>query len=131
MPARTYSALNAQLIMPGDGKALKRAVNYVMSHAGTLAMIPALGYVAVSALWAAFRLGVNTLHGAQAAWARASSARSIYRTSNFERHGKVQSAYDSADAARTAPTLLGVADITSCSGPAEPVFVMHHAIEGI
>jgi hypothetical protein len=42
--------------MAGDGKALKRAVNYVMSHAGTLALIPALGYVAVSAFWAAFRL---------------------------------------------------------------------------
>jgi hypothetical protein len=52
----TLDSLNAQLIMAGDGKALKRAVNYVMSHAGTLALIPALGYVAVSAFWAAFRL---------------------------------------------------------------------------
>jgi hypothetical protein len=53
--ASTLALLNAQLIMAGDGKALKRAVNYVMSHAGTLALIPALGYVAVSASWAAFR----------------------------------------------------------------------------
>jgi ABC-type dipeptide/oligopeptide/nickel transport system permease component len=50
VPGSIEDVLNAQLIMAGDGKALKRAVNYVMSHAGTLAMIPALGYVAVSAI---------------------------------------------------------------------------------
>lgn len=52
----------------GDGKSLKRLVNYVMSHAGTLALVPALGYVAVSAV--PFAISSECINGMQQRWHR-------------------------------------------------------------